>query len=186
MLKSLEPRYAVEELGFSSGDDYPVSDIDDPVRLSNEPVRIDGAVWLSNELVRVVKKQQRLHIFEVFFVLVSEVFVPISAISQTGNGLVSGWHFSAPCSLAYTTSMHRVNTNQIRFQFNLLKHWKWTINIGVQLKIEENTPPLSIFLVWTCAMLWQKKKDSRSFTKPFSDELSVNNQVAHFVDNVNC
>ena len=86
--------------------------------------------------------------------------------------------------------MHRVNTNQMRFQFHLLKHWKWTINIGVQLKIEEkhsSTEHLpGMDMCDALAKKKKKKKYSRSFTKPFSDELSVNNQVTHFVDNVNC
>ena len=40
LTKELDPRNDVMELGFSSGDDYPVSNIDDPVRLSNGPVRV--------------------------------------------------------------------------------------------------------------------------------------------------
>ena len=35
------------ELGFSSGDDYPVSNIDDPVQLSNEPVRVVKNLFLA-------------------------------------------------------------------------------------------------------------------------------------------
>ena len=54
------------KLGFSSGDDYPVSNIDDPVWISNEPVRIGGPVRLSNEPVRVIKN---------LFTVKSQIFV---------------------------------------------------------------------------------------------------------------
>ena len=43
------------KLRFRSEDDYPVRNIDEPVRLSNEPARIGGPVRLRNEPVRVVK-----------------------------------------------------------------------------------------------------------------------------------
>ena len=51
----LVPNTTAVWLGFSSEDDYPVRNIDEPVRLSNEPARIGGPVRLRNEPVRVVK-----------------------------------------------------------------------------------------------------------------------------------
>ena len=53
--EKLEPGNTAVKLRFRSEDDYPVRNIDEPVRLSNEPARIGGPVRLRNEPVRVVK-----------------------------------------------------------------------------------------------------------------------------------
>ena len=57
--EKLEPGNTAVWLGFSSEDDYPVRNIDEPVRLSNEPARIGGPARLRNEPVRVVKKHKK-------------------------------------------------------------------------------------------------------------------------------
>ena len=53
--RKLEPGNTAVKLRFRSEDDYPVRNIDEPVRLSNEPARIGDPVRLRNEPVRVVK-----------------------------------------------------------------------------------------------------------------------------------